>query len=846
MNYNKNIFRWLLPVLIVASLQDIGSTKDKSEFSNRYNVFKTFRIKGAGGTDHMELAARYGANTIRTWSVSEDTKTWLEDASRLNQKMILGIWMPHQGTNNSRGVTYEQDYRESRPKILNRLNSTLDQYDDHPSVLMWGLGNEVHLDEHYLKTVNEMAKVIHGRNPNRLTCVVIINAPKSSIDLIQKHAPEVDMIGVNSYGRGAMQNAIKNLEEHWKKPYFFSEYSCTGPWSAAKGVGDLSLETVPTKKVQELRDANGALHLGKNNCGGVVFVWGEHVNGMDTWFSMLLPQAPTQHLRLGETPLVTAMADEMHRAWTGLDVENHAPLISAMTINQSARGATVAPNQNLDVAVDASDDDGEDLTHRYWIFPVDGNKKQSAVTGPIDGDALTTVKAPTEPGNYRLLCQVDDGNGKTAVHHVPVIVEAETVRPNILLIFSDDAGYGDFGFQGSKQFKTPQIDRLASSGVICTNGYVSASVCSPSRAGLLTGRYQQRFGFFMNLPTELAERADDPQGLPVNELTFADALKECGYRTGAIGKWHQGEDARFHPNRRGFDYFYGFLGGHRSYFPIPPDGSQPSQTLMRNQESLPEGNSDSYTTDLFTDDAIRFINLKDASNQPFFLYLSYNAVHGPMDSLDEDRAPYDDLKNEKRRNLGGMTAALDRGVGRILDELDDAKIRDNTLVVFVNDNGGGEYIAANNWPLRGYKGHEWEGGNRVPFVFSWPGHLKAGTSYDQTVISLDLFPTFLSLAGGDAGTLAKPLDGVSLMPFLRGQSDGKPHEALFWQRRNAAVRAGDWKMIHLVTRDGAIELYNLKDDIGEKNNVAAQHPDVVSDLRSMLEEWQSGHSDPMW
>ncbi|UMB59559.1 sulfatase-like hydrolase/transferase [Lutibacter sp. A80] len=415
-----------------------------------------------------------------------------------------------------------------------------------------------------------------------------------------------------------------------------------------------------------------------------------------------------------------------------------------------------------------------------------------------------------------------------------------TIKPNILFILTDDAGYHDYGFQGSEDFKTPQIDRLAATGIFCTNGYVSASVCGPSRAGLLTGRYQQRFGFFMN-PKQY-------QNLPKSETTIADAMQKEGYSTGIIGKWHMGYQENFHPNDRGFDYFYGFLSGSRSYYPqkqVKDSAAIYRNNLRHNRTLLNESEMDFYTTDLFTDKAIEFMNTSEKDNKPFFLYLSYNAIHHPLETEPEDMEPYQHLEDPVRRITGGMTNSLDRNFGKLLNYLEEKGLRKNTLVVWVNDNGGQRtQMHTNNWPLRGFKGSELEGGNRVPFLLSMPGTLAENAKYNAPVISLDLFPTFLNLAGGNPANNPKPLDGVDLIPYLKGENTNEPHEILFWQRNNAAVRKGDWKLLKYVKKQ-KIELYNLKNDIGEKVNLADKEPEIVKELEAYLTDWQSKNAERM-
>lgn len=420
------------------------------------------------------------------------------------------------------------------------------------------------------------------------------------------------------------------------------------------------------------------------------------------------------------------------------------------------------------------------------------------------------------------------------------VAKSENNQPNILFLLSDDAGYHDWGFQGSADFKTPQIDRLANSGVFCSNGYVSASVSGPSRAGILTGRYQQRFGYFMN--------PSDTDVLPKSETTIGDALQKLGYYTGVIGKWHMGFPDQYQPNNRGFDYFYGFLSGSRSYFPLPANTKAIDLTqdgLRYNKQRLDETKMSFYTTDLFTDKAIEFMDESKTKNKPFFLYLSYNAIHGPLNALDADKLPYLGLSDQVRRTTGGMTASFDKSVGRLLDYLEEKGLRENTLVVWVNDNGGEKSeMHADNWPLRDQKGSEYEGGIRVPMVFSMPNTLPQNQQYNSSVISLDLFPTFVKLAGGDPSVNPNILDGVDLIPYLKAEKTDKPHDCLFWQRNNAAVQRGDWKLIELNTKGGIFELYNIKNDIGERTNQINNQPTIANELKAKLVEWKQIHNQP--
>ena len=406
-------------------------------------------------------------------------------------------------------------------------------------------------------------------------------------------------------------------------------------------------------------------------------------------------------------------------------------------------------------------------------------------------------------------------------------------RPNILVILSDDAGFADFGFQGSVQFRTPRIDSIARNGVRFTDGYVSASVCSPTRAGLLTGRYQQRFGHEYNLPRR-PEPGDSKEwfGMSTDETTIADQLSKAGYTTGAIGKWHLGYEDKFHPLNRGFDEFYGFIGGSCHYYPRkkPP--------IVRGRKEVEPSD---YLTDDFGREACSFIERH--RQEPFFLYLAPNAVHGPMEATPEDEARFSNL-GKKRRTLAGMTWALDRMVGNVLNTLRKHDLEKNTLLFFVNDNGGRVPQGCSNAPLNGMKGTFLEGGIRVPFTVQWPGRLPAGVDYGHPVSSLDIFTTAMAVAGRSLPD-DREYDGVDLLPYLTGHMEGMPHETLYWRRAQcAAIRDRQWKLIRMPDRPPM--LFNLARDIGEQNNVSALHRDVVERLMKKLFSWENELAHPLW
>jgi len=404
-------------------------------------------------------------------------------------------------------------------------------------------------------------------------------------------------------------------------------------------------------------------------------------------------------------------------------------------------------------------------------------------------------------------------------------------KPNFVIILADDLGYGDVGFTGSTQIITPNIDALASSGVTFTQAYVSAPVCGPSRAGLMTGRNQVNFGFDNNPIVSLPQFDENFVGLPVNEKTIADRLGDLGYTNGLVGKWHLGEAEHFHPLKRGFHEFWGYLGGGHNYFPTKPNGKgYPNKILCNYKEPQPI----TYITDDKGDECVDFI--RRHKDEPFFLYASFNAPHAPMQATKEDLKRYAHVKDEKRRTYCAMVHRLDVNVGKIMAELKDQKIDENTVVVFFSDNGGPcHHNASLNAPLRGSKGILLEGGIRVPFSMTWPEKLKAGSKYDNPISSLDLTPTFVSLAGGEISAKDK-MDGVNIFPFVTGEVNDNPHPTMMWRFTiSAGIREGNWKLIRMPDR--LPMLYNLSNDIAEQNNVADQHRDLVELMLKKLGNW---------
>ncbi|WP_086934666.1 sulfatase-like hydrolase/transferase [Agarilytica rhodophyticola] len=428
-------------------------------------------------------------------------------------------------------------------------------------------------------------------------------------------------------------------------------------------------------------------------------------------------------------------------------------------------------------------------------------------------------------------------------------VAGSSQLPNIVVLFSDDAGYADFGFQGSKVMQTPNLDKLASQGIKFNQAYVSDPTCGPSRAGMMTGRYQQRFGYEENnVPgymSEVSALRGAQMGLPLSESTMGDYMKVIGYKTGFIGKWHLGGTDELHPMNRGFDRFYGFRGGDRSYFAYEENDPERSlQTFFDKKLEDGLGNfkeHDGYLTDVFADKAIDFI--KNNKSTPFFLFVSFNAVHTPIEAKVEDLKRFPSLSGV-RKNVAAMTLALDRASGRIIDKLTELNLESNTIVVFTNDNGGPtDKNASNNYPLSGTKSNHLEGGIRVPFIMKWPAKIKSNTQYNYPISTLDLLPTFYAAAKGK-GKLSG-IDGVDLLPYISSSNSGRPHETLFWKKENrAAIRDKDWKLIRFPDRPA--ELYNLAKDIAEQENLAAQYPDKVKKLFKKLFKWELTLERPRW
>jgi arylsulfatase A-like enzyme len=479
----------------------------------------------------------------------------------------------------------------------------------------------------------------------------------------------------------------------------------------------------------------------------------------------------------------------------------------------------------------------------------------------------------------------------TALLLAPLAALHAADKPNLLILFTDDMGYADIGAYGCNDIPTPHLDRLAAEGTRFTSAYTVASVCVPSRMGLMSGQHPARFGVFDNVYSPQENQ------LWMQQTTLADVLKKQGYRTAIIGKWHLSGGSSAHsgndlggfefkpPHERGFDEFVGITGGMHTFWK--------GTGLARFKDGKYQRfDSPDYLTDFFGTEACEFIQRVHAKNQepgtknqePFFLYLAFNAPHAPLHGLDEDQAAIEakDISPD-RRKYAAMVRAVDRNVGRVMDKLREFGLAENTLTVFANDNGGGgnnanEYTrnTAINRPHRGHKFDVLEGGVRIPFILHWPGQVTAGKTFDGIASTTDVFPTFAKVASAsadsettDAARTATTLDGRDLMPFVKGEKAGNPHETLCWQQwvrkrpnerkpgpaypvpaYNLAIRSGKWKAIKQDqpfdgTDDSrAWELYDLTQDPAELHDLATEFPDKVKELSDAFFAWQKQMPKP--
>ncbi|AWB68879.1 sulfatase [Saccharobesus litoralis] len=427
-------------------------------------------------------------------------------------------------------------------------------------------------------------------------------------------------------------------------------------------------------------------------------------------------------------------------------------------------------------------------------------------------------------------------------------------RPNVIVILADDLGYADVGYTGAQDIFTPNIDQLAHNGVEITNGYVTHPFCGPSRAGLMTGRYQARFGMEINISNSYFDLYN---GLPLTETTFATRLQRAGYQTGVIGKWHLGGSHIYHPNNRGFDYFYGFLAGGHTYFPDEINYTRPLLNkkgqpayvanegdylpLMRNNR---DAEFNEYLTTALSKDAASFIKRARQANSPFMLYLAYNAPHQPLQAPKATIDKYKHIENKERRIYAAMIDEMDQGIGRVIAALKETKQFNNTLIFFLSDNGGAasypghnkhaKSAFSNSGQFRDGKGSMREGGSHVPFIAHWPNKLKP-QKYNGLVSALDIAATAVAVGNGDLS--GKTMDGVNLIPYLTNQQSGSPHQALFWRTKENrwAVRTQNAK--YLLEDKGQAELYNMIDDPYETHNIIDKDRKLRQALASLWNQW---------
>jgi arylsulfatase A-like enzyme len=405
-------------------------------------------------------------------------------------------------------------------------------------------------------------------------------------------------------------------------------------------------------------------------------------------------------------------------------------------------------------------------------------------------------------------------------------------KPNVLIFLTDDVGWAEYGFQGSKDIPTPNIDSIAKNGVRFTQGYVAATYCSPSRAGLMTGRYPTRFGHEFN---SVAAQA----GLSLKETTIANRLHELGYATCAVGKWHLGNKPEYRPTKRGFDEFFGTLGNTPYYHPTQFVDSRVSSEIQKIEDE------DFYTTDQYAARAVDWLG-KQKKDQPWFLYVPFNAQHAPLQAPDKYVDRFNGITDETRRMFAAVMSAKDDAVGKILGKVRERGDEENTLIFFLADNGGPtRQTTSNNHPLRGFKSTTFEGGPRVPFCCQWKGKLPAGKTYENPILNLDILPTALAAASVEAKPEWK-LDGVNLLPYLTGKKSERPHETLYWRYGDQwAVRHGDWKLVAGNGGDKTTgELYNLADDISESKNLASEKPEKARELKALWDSWSAEQAPP--
>jgi len=411
------------------------------------------------------------------------------------------------------------------------------------------------------------------------------------------------------------------------------------------------------------------------------------------------------------------------------------------------------------------------------------------------------------------------------------VTAATAAPPNIIIFYADDLGWGELGCQGhTTDIPTPHIDSLAKNGLRFTQGYVAATYCSPSRAGLLTGRYPTRFGHEFNSTANVT-------GLRLDQTTLATRLKSLGYATAAVGKWHLGSGPDYRPTKRGFDEFYGTLNNTPFFHPTNFVDSRLSEDIRKITDPT------FYTTDAYAERAVDW--LEKNKTKPCFLYLPFNAVHAPLEASPKYLDRFAAITDPKRKAFAGMLSAMDDAVGRVLAKIRALGQEENTLIFFISDNGGPtQSTTSKNGGLRGFKMTTFEGGPRVPFLAQWKGKIPAGKTYDLPVLNLDVLPTAVIAAGGKTEP-SWQLDGVNLLPYLTGTQTARPHPTLYWRYGPQwAVRHGDLKLVVSKGGSGSPELYDLATDRGETQDLAAAQPAKVKELQALWDKWSAEQAIP--
>ena len=396
---------------------------------------------------------------------------------------------------------------------------------------------------------------------------------------------------------------------------------------------------------------------------------------------------------------------------------------------------------------------------------------------------------------------------------------------NLLIFYADDLGWGELGCQGNKEIPTPNIDSIAKNGIRFTNGYVAATYGSPSRAGLMTGRYPTRFGHEFN-------SVANATGLRLDQTTLATRLKNMGYATAAVGKWHLGAGPEYRPTKRGFDEFFGTLANTPFFHPTNFVDSRVSNDVQKvTDDSF-------YTTDAYCERSLDW--LENNKSKPWFLYLPFNAQHAPLQAPKKYLDRFPKVTDEKRQLFSAMMSAMDDAIGRVLGKVREMGQEENTLIFFISDNGGPtDSTTSKNGPLRGFKMTTFEGGPRIPFLAQWKGKIPAGKVYDYPVMNLDVMPTIITASGGKVDPSWK-LDGVDLMPYITGANPARPHQTLYWRYGPQwAIRHGDMKLVVSKGGSGKPELYNLATDIGESRDLAAAQPAKAKELQAMWDKWSA-------